>query len=84
VKQGGGGDSDNPDSGIELQYNIAQGVNISIPVQKIAEVALSNAKNAAERRMNEMYEEANGGSKHYIDLSEEEEGDERDDSFSRK
>ena len=53
-------DPENPDQGIELQYNIAQGVNISIPVQKMAEVALGNARNAAERKMNEMYEEANG------------------------
>ena len=53
-------------------------------MQKIAEAALNNAKVAAERQMDEMYEEhkGNGGGGHnnqkqqYIDLSEEDdEGD---------
>ena len=51
-------------------------------MQKIAETALNNAKVAAERQMDEMYEEhkGNGGGgkqkQQYIDLSEEDdEGD---------
>jgi hypothetical protein len=51
-------------------------------VQKIAETALNNAKVAAERQMDEMYEEhKGGGGKHkqqYIDLSEE---DDEHDAF---
>lgn len=40
--------------GIELQYNICQGVNINIPVQQMAQAAVGNLKDAAEKKMYEI------------------------------